>query len=309
MLYRPFGKMDWSVSAIGLGTWNLGNQWGEIDDATAEGIVHAAVDNGVNLIDVADAYGIPHGLSEIRLGKALKGKRNGVYIVSKVGHYGKRSGQAVSFTTPDMVRMCGHAILGRLRTHRLDVLLCHEGNIKDPSIYIEGFEALKKEGFIRQYGISTNDLDVLKRFNEMSGESCAVVELDYSLVNREPEKEFLPYCRKNKIAVLARGPLAMGLLSGRYDLDTEFTDSVRKKFNKGEPGREGFEKRLAIVEKVKAAIGDRSLVRTALQYVISHAVNPVAIPGATRVAQAESNAEAGAEALDEDLYKALRALE
>ncbi len=85
MLYRDFGKTGLKVSAIGLGTWNIGNQWGEIDEDTALATVHAALDHGVNIIDTAESYGIPCGLSEERLGRALKGKRDGVHIITKIG--------------------------------------------------------------------------------------------------------------------------------------------------------------------------------------------------------------------------------
>ena len=186
-------------------------------------------------------------------------------------------------------------------------MLCHDANIKDPSIYIEGFEALKTEGFIREYGISTDSLDVLKNFNDTCGGACAVVECDYSLINKASESDLLPYCEENGIAVLVRGPVAMGLLAGTYDADTVFTDTVRSKWNKGEDGREGFEEKLAKVERVKAVAGSNDLVTTALRSVISHAVNPVAIPGATKPEQATANAAAGAETLPEDVLAQLRA--
>ena len=82
MLVRPFGKMGWEVSAIGMGTWNLGTQWGEIDEATAWATVRAAFDAGVNLFDAAESYGIPNGLSEERLGVALAGIRPARFCVS-----------------------------------------------------------------------------------------------------------------------------------------------------------------------------------------------------------------------------------
>ncbi len=140
MLYREFGKTGWKVSAIGMGTWNIGNQWGELDDATAWATVRAAVQSGMNLFDTAESYGIPNGLSEERLGAALAGIRHQVYVVSKVGHWGERTGQGVPKTTVDMIRLCAHASLHRLRTDWMDVLLCHEGTIQDPSVYLEAFE-------------------------------------------------------------------------------------------------------------------------------------------------------------------------
>ena len=92
-----------------------------------------------------------------------------------------------------------------------------------------------EEGRLRYYGISTNSLEVLKKFNRHG--TCSVVQVDYSLLNRQPEEEFLPYCEQEGIAVMVRGPLAKGLLSGRYDLDSVFADDVRAGFNRGEAGR------------------------------------------------------------------------
>ena len=224
MLYREFGKLGWQVSAIGMGTWNIGNQWGEIDDVTAWATVRSAFDYGMNLFDTAESYGIPNGLSEERLGTALAGLRQNVYVVSKVGHWGKRTGQGVPKTTVDMIRLCVHASLHRLRTDWLDVVLCHEGNIEDPSVYLDGFEVLKQRGRIRAHGISTNSLDVLKRYN-VNG-TCSVIEVNYSLLNREPESDLLPYCQEHGIAVLVRGPLSRGLLAGKYTVDSVFTDTA-----------------------------------------------------------------------------------
>ena len=296
MLYREFGKLGWQVSAIGMGTWNIGNQWGEIDDVTAWATVRSAFDHGMNLFDTAESYGIPNGLSEERLGTALTGLRQNVYVVSKVGHWGKRTGQGVPKTTVDMIRLCVHASLHRLRTDWLDVVLCHEGNIEAPSVYLEGFEVLKQRGRIRAHGISTNSLDVLKRYN-VNG-TCSVVEVNYSLLNREPEADLLPYCQEHGIAVLVRGPLSRGLLAGKYAVDSVFTDTVRARWNKDGDARAEFEEKTGQVEKLKTALkpGDE-MVTAALRYVISHPVAPVAIPGSKSPEQAAMNAAAGEKAL------------
>ncbi|MBC7236316.1 MAG: aldo/keto reductase [Chloroflexi bacterium] len=292
MLYRNFGRLGWKVGAVGMGTWNIGNQWGEIDDVTAFATVRAAFDAGVNLFDTAESYGIPNGLSEERLGQALSGIRHRVYIVSKIGHWGERTGQGVPKTTVDMIRLCCHASLHRLRTDWVDVMLCHEGDIQDPSIYLEAFEVLKQRGRIRAYGISTNDLEVLKRFNVHN--SCSVVEIDYSLLNREPEKALLPYCQEHGIAVLVRGPLRKGLLSGKYSAESTFTDQVRSRWNPGEGQREQYEAEIAMVEKLKKVVRPGpDMVMAALRYVISHPADPVAIPGAKSPEQARMNAAAG----------------
>lgn len=292
MLYRDFGNTGFKVSAIGMGTWNIGNQWGNIDDGTALATVRSAFDNGVNLFDTAEGYGIPPGLSEIRLGQALAGIRQQVYVVSKIGSWGRREGHPIPKGSADTIRLCAHACLYRLRTDWIDVMLCHEGDIEDPSIYLEGFEMLKQQGHIRAYGISTNDLEVLKRFNVNN--TCQVLEIDYSLLNRKPESEILPYCQEHGIAVMIRGPLAKGLLSGKYSADTVFTDTIRAKWHKKEKAQQKLEKNIAKVERLKTLFdSQQEMVTAALRYVVSHPAQPVAIPGAKSPEQAAMNAIAG----------------
>ena len=122
---------------------------------------------------------------------------------------------------------------------------------------------------LRASGISTNSLEVLKRFN--ADGSCKVVQVDYSLVNLQPEEEFLPYCEKQAIAVMVRGPLARGLLSGRYTSESVFADSIRETYNPGGDERATFEKRMARVEKLRASVPDgEEMATTALRFVISH---------------------------------------
>ncbi len=299
MIYRAFGKTNWQVSAIGLGTWNIGNQWGQVDDATAFATVHQALDSGVNLFDTAESYGLPNGLSEERLGRALAGVRHQIILVSKIGNWGKRTGQGVPKTTVDMIRLCAHASLHRLRTDWHDVLLCHEGDIEDPAVYLDGFAALVEEGRLRAYGISTNSLDVLMRFNRDG--QCSVVQVDYSLLNRQPEADFLPYCEAQQIAVMVRGPLAKGLLSGRYRRDSTFDDAVRSGYNEGGADRAQYERLLGQVERLQQVVDPGpDMVRAALRYVISHSAAPIAIPGAKSPEQARANAEAGHELLTAD---------
>lgn len=299
MLYRQFGKTGWSVSAIGMGTWNIGNQWGELDDVTVWATIRSAFENGINLFDTAESYGIPNGLSEERLADGLAGIRHRVYIVSKIGNWGQRTGQDVPKTTVDMIRLCCHASLHRLRTDWVDVMLCHEGNIEDPSVYLEAFEVLKQRGRIRAYGISTDSLEVLKRFN--ADGKCSVVEVNYSLLNRAPEAGILPYCQEHGIAVLIRGPLAMGLLSGKYTAETEFTDTVRSRWHQSEARQAKFEGDIGKVEKLKEAVKPgEEMVTAALRYVMSHPAAPVAIPGAKSPEQAAMNAAAGERTLTED---------
>ena len=300
MLYREFGRTGWKASAVGLGTWNLGNQWGQLDDATAWSIVRTAFENGVNLFDTAESYGIPNGCSEERLGAALSGIRHQCLLVSKIGHWGCRTGQSVPKTTPDMIRLCAHACLHRLRTDWVDVMLCHEGDIEDPSIFIEAFDMLRKAGRVREYGISTDRLDVIEKFDDVSGGKCSVVEINHSLLNRVAEAELLPFCQERNIAVLIRGPLAMGLLGGKYDARTRFTDTVRSNWHQSDDAQAAFLKKVEQVEKLKAVVAPgEAMVTAALRYTLTHPACPVTIPGATRPQQAAVNAAAGEAELTE----------
>ena len=202
MLYREFGKTGWNVSTIGMGTWNIGNQWGEIPEDTALKTVRSAFDHGVNLFDTAEAYGIPQGLSEERLGKALQGIRDRTHIVTKIGSWGRRTNEGLPKNV-DTIRLCLQASLFRLKTDWADAVICHEGDIEDPTVYLEAFEGLKQQGYLRAYGISTNKFDVIKQFNATG--NCGIVELDYSLLNPKAEAKILPYCIEHNIAVLVRG--------------------------------------------------------------------------------------------------------
>ena len=307
MITKTFGKTGIETSAVGLGTWNIGNQWGDIDDITAYSTVRSAFDHGMTLFDTAESYGIPNGLSEERLGLGLAGIRHNVTVVSKTGNWGKRTNAALSRTGADEIRLCVHASLHRLRTDWLDVILCHEGNLMEPDVYLEGFEALLGEGRIRAYGISTNSVDVLKRFN--TNGTCSVVQVDYSILNRKPEDEFLPYCEENNIGVMVRGPLAKGLLSGRYDKSTTFEDTVRSSWHEDAKSQADFEANIERVDRLKdIASPGKGMVELALQYVISHPAVSVVIPGAKSAEQAAMNAEAGKATLSDAALEKVRSL-
>lgn len=293
MQYRTLGKTGWQVSVIGLGTWNIGGQWGEVDDLTALATIWRSYEFGINFFDTADAYGEPPGRSEELLGKALQGIRQNVFIATKVGNWARRHGHPLPYTSPLHVIACCHASLYRLRTDYIDLYQCHIGDPTDSEIeiFLEAFERLKEQGKIRTYGISTNSLDALMRFNKNG--TCATCQLDYSILNRTPEKDLLPYCQEQKIGVIVRGPLAKGVLSGKFTSETVFTDEVRRSWNEGQR-REKFLKELEIVERLRfLERKDRTMAQAALQFVLSHPAVSCAIPGSKSPKQAEANAMAG----------------
>ncbi|MFT3785897.1 MAG: aldo/keto reductase [Tepidisphaeraceae bacterium] len=278
MLTRILGKTGLKVSAIGFGAWNIGGQWGDVSDETALATIQAAFDAGVTFFDTADAYGEPVGRSEELIGRGLKGKRDRVVIATKVGNFARRQGQALAYTHPLHVELCCDASLNRMKIDTIDVYQCHLGNPPQPEIFFEAFETLVRKGKIRHWGISTNDVNALRTFNRTGG--CATVQLDYSLVNREPERDVLPYAQGQNLGVIIRGPLAMGLLGGKFTPQTIFDDSVRKGWNEGD-GRTKYLERLAKVDANRNVLQtpNRTLAAGGLQFVLAHPAVSVAIPG------------------------------
>lgn len=288
MRYRRLGKTGWDVSAVSMGCWNIGGQWGPVEESEAVSTMQTALDLGVNLLDTADTYGL--GVSEERVGKAVRGRRDKVYIATKVGNFARRLNQPLPYTTPHHIYLCCDASLGRMKLDTIDLYQCHIGDLQSPDIFIEAFEHLVEQGKIRAYGISTNSLDVLRRFN--GNGKCATAQINYSLLNPSAARDILPYCQENTIGTLIRGPLAQGLLAGKFNPETRFTDSVREGWNEGE-GRERFLRQLERVEQLRfLGRPDRTMAQAALQFVLDHPAVTCAIPGAKNTDQITSNAAA-----------------
>jgi myo-inositol catabolism protein IolS len=291
MQYRTFGKTGWNVSAIGMGCWAIGgNMWGPTDDSDSIAAIHASLDAGVNLLDTADAYGIGH--SEELVKKALAGgKRDGVYIATKFGNWGRGQGHPLPFTSKYHIFLCCDASLHRLGTDVIDLYQCHIGNPENTELFLDALDELVEVGKIRAYGISTGSLKAVQEFNARG--TCSVVQLDYSILNRAPEADLLLYCQDNSIGTLIRGPLAMGKLTGKMNPETTFPDTdTRQKWTEGDT-KAKFLSDLEKVEKLRPlATENRTMAQAALAFVLDHPGATVAIPGAKNPAQAIANAAA-----------------
>jgi aryl-alcohol dehydrogenase-like predicted oxidoreductase len=295
MTYRKLGKTDWDVSAVSMGCWGIGGQWGPVEEQQAVDTINAAIDAGVNLFDTADAYGM--GQSEIYTGKALSSKRAQVYIATKVGNWGRRFGDPVGLKSIYSIINCCHASLYRLNTDYIDLYQCHVGTPENPEIFVEAFEKLKEQGKIRHYAISTNDLSSLKALDANGG--CASCQINYSLLNRSAEKDILPYCRENNIGVLLRGPIQQGLLADKFSADTRFEDTVRQKWNPGGAARDDFLAKLEKVDALRALVPSGSnMVDFALKFVLANPAVTCPIPGMKTPEQARQNAGAADGELD-----------
>jgi aryl-alcohol dehydrogenase-like predicted oxidoreductase len=182
-----------------------------------------------------------------------------------------------------------------MKTDYIDFYQCHIGDLKDPTVFLEAFDRLVERGKVRAYGVSTNSLEVAQAFNRDG--KCAAVQLNYSLVNPGAGRDLLPWCAANDVGTLIRGPIAQGVLAGKFTPESRFDDAVRVGWNEG-PAREQFLQRLAYVEQIRFLDRPgRSLVQAALQWVLADPAVTCAIPGAKSVDQVRSNAAAA----DEDL--------
>jgi myo-inositol catabolism protein IolS len=299
MRERYFGKMGWRVRTVGLGCWQFGGAitldgqpdgWTEVDDAESTATIERAVELGVNFFDTADMYGWGH--SEELLGRALKPFRNQVFIATKVGYWHDAHGRRTFNESRNYILQACEASLRRLQTDRIDLYQCHLWNTERWPEFLDAFDILQQQGKIRCFGVSTNEFSVVQRFD--TRRNLAAVQVNYNLLDRRAEKEILPYCRSRGIAVIARGPLARGLLSGKYNPSTQFsTDDIRSKLL-DPANRPQFEHDLAVVERLRP-VADKlhhSLPELALQFVLSHMAVTLAIPGAKNRTQLESNCAA-----------------
>ena len=332
MLYHENGRVGLQ-SVIGLGCWNFGGQWNnKVSKDAAIEIIRYAIDHGITFVDVAESYGIPDGQCEILLGEALaNGYREKVTLISKVGWYARRTAdyfsavdgywrkqakkafnqlyrfKEVDFNhrTPELLRLCGHACCGRLKTDYVDILLCHDDKPKDASSFITAFRQLRDEGFIRYYGISTNDIGALQRFYELSNGECAACECDYSLLNRRAETELFKFCHKNNIAIFTRGTLERGILSGKYTASSSFDESCREAWNLGGKAHKQYLNEITEVEKLVKTIEPEKISKIAYQFAFSHEVHPCVVTGCTCLEQLKDNLAAAESYINPHLLNVL----
>ena len=289
MKYRRLGKTGWDVSAVSMGCWGIGGQWGEVSERQAIRTVHAALDAGVSLFDTADSYGL--GQSEILLGKALADRRSAGYVATKVGNWARRQDDPPGLKSIYSIIGCCHASLYRLGMDTIDLYQCHVGSPERPEIFVEAFELLKEQGKIRHYAISTNDLSALKSL-DVNGQ-CAACQINYSILNRTAERDILPHCRDQDIGVLLRGPIAQGLLTGKFDETTRFDDMVRSGWNPGGAARNTFLSRIEIASRLRdVPRPGQSMLEMALQFTLAHPAVTCPIPGMKSPEQARANAAA-----------------
>lgn len=223
------------VSRVALGTWAMGGwMWGGTDERESVATIRAALDQGINLIDTAPAYGF--GMSEAIVGKALVGWRSQIVIATKVG-LEWRDGKVYRNTTRNRIMAEINDSLRRLRTDYIDIYQVHW---PDPLVPIEetaeAMRELYAQGKIRAIGVSNFSVAQMEAFRRIA--PLHVLQAPYNLFERGIEAQILPYCRANNIATLGYGALCRGLLSGRMRPDSAFEgDDLRRIDPKFQPPR------------------------------------------------------------------------
>lgn len=302
---RQLGKSGIQVSAMGLGCWAIGGPftnmegvpvgWSDVDDNESIRAIHRALDLGVNFFDTADVYGTGH--SEEILGKALMGRRDKVVIATKFGNvFDSETRQCTSKDgSPEYVREALEASLRRLNTKYIDLYQFHIGGYPPEKAdrTRDVLEELVKEGKIRGYAWSTDVLESVKVFAE--GPNCIAVQQQLNVFGGNDE--ILTLCKEKNLASVNRSPLAMGLLTGKFQESTRFpANDVRRHvewfegFKEGKPNPEWLKKLDAIREILTS--GGRILAQGALAWIWGRSEKTIPIPGFKTVRQVEENATA-----------------
>ncbi len=307
---RTLGKSGIEVSAVGMGCWAIGGPWkflggeagwGEIDDDESIRAIHAALDAGATLFDTAANYGCGH--SERILGKALRGKRDQAVIATKFGYVVDEAKKNVLPYDGDeehgdivsRLRADREASLKRLQTDVIDIFQLHVWgyDLEKSDAVRDELEALVREGKIRTYGWSTDRLDAVQRFAE--GPNCGVVQQQLNVF--DGNLELLRACDELDLGSLNRGPLGMGILTGKFTPETTFSsDDVRASaewfagLKDGKPNPEWL-KRLEAIREILTSKG-RTLAQGALAWIWGASERTVPIPGFKNVKQVEDNAGA-----------------
>lgn len=293
---RSLGSTGIEVSEIGFGAWAIGGDaWGPVEDAASMRAMERALELGVNFIDTADVYG--NGHSETLVAQVIRNRRDRVVVATKgglMGHHRDPQKEAV-YDRPEKIIRAFEDSLRRLGTDYIDVYFDHIwwNNPRETEAFINAFGQLKAQGRVRAVGVSTDNFDHIEQFRQ--GGTLDVVQLDYSLLNRKPEAKVLGYLQEHGVGVVVRGPLRMGMLTGKFTRETQFPEGdVRHNW----PQEDWYQTQLDQVERLRSlSSADRSLGQLALRFVLNHPAVSVAIPGAKSPEQVEQNVAASSRPL------------
>ena len=314
MNYRPFGRTGWQVSEVSFGAWAIGASWGEVDDRDSLAALHKAADLGVNLIDTADVYGDGH--SEQLIAQFLKERTEPIYVVTKAGR--RLSPHTAAGYTKENLTAFVERSLKNLQTECLDLVQLH---CPPTEVYYrpEVFAALDdlvREGKIQFYGVSVEKVEEALKAMEYPGVQS--IQIIFNMFRQRPMELFFPEALRRRVAILARVPLASGLLTGKMTRQTQFAADDHRNFNRhGEAFDMGetfsgvdYETGLQAVDRLRALVPQNAtLAQLALRWILMFEAITCVIPGAKRPDQVADNVAAGQlPALNAETMQAVKAI-
>ncbi len=297
MNYREFSNLGWKVSEIGIGCWAIGSEWGDVSVEDAKEALYSSINNGINFFDTADVYG--DGRSEKIISEVLKNSNEQIYVATKAGRRlnphnadGYNLKNIESFIDRSLSNL-GVDIIDLVQLHCPPSEICGK-----PETY-EMMDEIVKKGKIKYYGVSVEKvseaLDAIKHPNVKS------IQIIFNIFRQKPSEIFFHEAKKNNVAIIARVPLASGLLTGKMNHNSSFPKNDHRNYNiNGDAFDVGetfsgvnFSKGLEAVEELKKIIPNGfSLTDLALKWILSHPEVTVVIPGAKNKLQVELNVKA-----------------
>lgn len=290
---RTLGKSGAAVSEIGLGTWQLGTKWGEpFHPKEAETILQTAHENGINFIDTADIYNA--GESEKSIGKFMKETGADFFVATKCGR--GLNPHTAEMYTPESVERFADESLKRLQVERLDMLLLHcppSSVYKKDDIFTR-LDRMRQSGKIFSYGVS---VEKVSEAIDAMNYPIAAVEIIFNMFRLKPAEELFPKAKAENVGIIARVPLASGLLTGKYTKETTFGKDDHRTYNRnGEAFDKGetfsgvdFDSGLQAVGELKSLFGTNEMIPYALKWILMHDAVTSVIPGASNSRQVVSN--------------------
>ena len=297
MKYREFSDLGWKVSEIGIGCWAIGSEWGDVSVEDAKEALYTSIDNGINFFDTADVYG--DGRSEKIISEVLKNSNEQIYVATKAGRRlnphnadGYNLKNIESFIDRSLSNL-GVDIIDLVQLHCPPSEICGK-----PETY-EMMDEIVKKGKIKYYGVSVEKvseaLDAIQHPNVKS------IQIIFNIFRQKPNEIFFQEAKKNNVAIIARVPLASGLLTGKMNNNSSFPENDHRNYNiNGDAFDVGetfsgvdFSKGLEAVEELKKIKPEGfSLTDLSLKWILSHPEVTVVIPGAKNKIQAELNVKA-----------------
>lgn len=314
MNYRNF--KDVSVAEVGLGTWQLGSaDWGNVDEAAAFGILQAYTDAGGNFIDTADVYGM--GVSETVIGKFLKTTDKQIHVATKLGRRGDApNGWPQNFTYDAMRRAVEDSLKHLDVPHLfLEQLHCIPTEEMRAGKVFDYLRKLQSEGLIQHFGASVETSEEALICLEQEGLSS--LQIIFNLYRQHVADEVFAKAEEKGVGIIVRVPLASGLLTGRFNADTQFAAKDHRNYNaNGEAFNTGetfsgidFKEGVKLASEIKTLLPDDRTAQWAIRWILEHPEVTTVIPGASKISQVDGNVAASAlPALPAETHRALRAL-